>query len=214
MKTKLFSLILLSFVLFTSCNKEKKELEKIKATADSLFKAGNFEEAKTYYSKILKSDPKNKEIQEKVNELNTFIETAQKEKEFQDLLQEADTFFENGNYEDAALAYEKLAEMNPEDTYVTDRLNESSAQLPAKADNMDASKPFHIIVGCFEINNNALRLQQKMLDKGRQSKLISIGRLTAVTYASYPTNRLAYSNLPNAKRDANQYDAWVMKYSK
>jgi len=217
MKTKLFSIIILSFILITfSCDNGKKEIQKIKTTADSLFKAGNYEDAKIYYSKILKKQPKNKYAQTKVNEINAFLENAKKEQDevdYQTLLQEADRLFDEENYSEAKLAYERLLQLKPDESFLSERFSDCEAKLPQTNVVNSSNDPYHIIVGCFMYQNNATRLQQKMNNKGLQSNLISIGRLTAVTYSSHATLRDAYNKLSDARNDANQYDAWIMKYN-
>ncbi|MCD6379463.1 hypothetical protein J7M07_03345 [bacterium] len=72
---------------------------------------------------------------------------------------------------------------------------------------------YHIVVGCFEIRNNAINFSKELRGKGHDSKIIPIldGRMSAVTYQSFGTEREAFKVLRQIQRDFAK-EAWVLEH--
>jgi cell division septation protein DedD len=72
---------------------------------------------------------------------------------------------------------------------------------------------YHVVVGCFEIRNNAINFSKVLRGKGHDSRIIPIldGRMSAVTYQSFGTEREAFKVLRQVHRDFDK-DAWVLKH--
>ena len=71
---------------------------------------------------------------------------------------------------------------------------------------------YHIIVGCFEVENNATKYHEMIMSKyNKSSRSIPIlnGKMDAITYKSYKTMREAYNEVQKAK-DIITVGAWVM----
>lgn len=213
MKSKTIIILSIIITLLVSCNTNKKDYKKNSFTADSLFKAEKYEEAKAYYSKILKNNPKDSKAKKRIDEIALFLDVNNKEIEYQNALQDADSFYDLENYEEAKLSYEKALTHNPDDEHVKTRLLdiayflENDETIEQVSDSNDA---YHIIVGCFTIENNALNLQELLKSKGKDSYLIPRGEYTAVTYSSHSNIREAYNSLPKVEDDL-QYGAWILK---
>jgi hypothetical protein len=71
--------------------------------------------------------------------------------------------------------------------------------------------PYHIVVGCFEVDKNAERYLEKIRSHSSDARSIPIlgGRMDAVTYKSYKTLSDAYRDLSKGKEIAGE--AWVMR---
>jgi len=220
MKAKIVLILLISLLFVTACNKKDVNYEKNVATADSLFKAEKYEEAKAYYTSILKKNPKDKQIKKKMAEVTAILNSKKKESDFQDAKLEADNFFDAENYEEAKLFYEKALVIMPDSDEAKNRLKDIEFLLANNKDDIvtdtvttrtASNKTYHIIVGCFMHENNAVKLNESLKSRGLDSKLISRGNLTAVTYSSHNTIHEAYNNLEHVIEDSLEDAAWVFK---
>lgn len=71
---------------------------------------------------------------------------------------------------------------------------------------------FHVVVGVFSDHSKAIRLQRKMIEMGKESRIINRpGGLEAVTFGSYDNLNEAFNFLEFARNDINK-DAWVLYY--
>ncbi|HIP47411.1 MAG TPA: hypothetical protein EYG92_00380 [Lutibacter sp.] len=216
MKAKIVLIVLISLLFVTACNKKDANYKKNLATADSLFKAEKYEEAKTYYTSILKKNPKDKLIKKKMAEVTAILNTKKKESDFQDVKLEADNLFDAENYEEAKLSYEKALVIMPDNEEAKNRLKDIEFLLANNKDEdtrtgTESNKAYHVIVGCFKYENNAVRLNESLKSRGLDSYLIPRGNLTAVTYSSHNTIHEAYNNLEHVVEDSLQDAAWVFK---
>lgn len=205
----IFFIILL---FLSACNKNGKEYTKLLATADSLFKADNFDDAKAYYSKILQDNPKDERVKKKLVEIASLLEAQQIEMDLKKALLVADDLFDAEAYEEAKKAYEKILLLDPNDEHATNRIKDIEYLVTEELH--VTTNPYHIIVGSFRNYNNAAVLQESLQSKGLNPSLISRGEVfTAVSYASYETIHKAYNSLLNIRESLQEEEAWVLKYS-
>lgn len=75
------------------------------------------------------------------------------------------------------------------------------------------SYKFHVIVGSFEVESNAVNLSNELKASGINSTTIPIldGRMTAVTYNSFETKEEAVVELRRVQREYDK-DAWILEY--
>lgn len=222
MKAKIVLFVLVGLLFVTACNEKDKSYKKELATADSLFKAEKYEEAKTYITSILKKHPKDEVALKKLKDINSFLAQQKKDSDFQDAILEADAYYENEKYKEAKLSYKKAISIKPNDEEVLSRLNEIESLLSKEVKNStdkssnkqyqnSDTKTYQIIVGCFKNKQNAVKLRESLLARGFDSHLISRGELTAVTYSSHNTIHEAYNYLTHVVEDSLEDDAWVLK---
>ncbi len=208
---KIIPIFFIIFLFLSACNKKGKEYTKLLATADSLFKANNFDDAKAYYSKILQDNPKDEGIKKKLSEITHLLEAQQKEINFKKAVLVADNLFDAEDYEEAKKSYKKALLLHPNDVHVANRLKDIEYLVTEEI--QATANPYHIIVGSFKNYSNAVVLQESLQAKGLHSVLIPREEAyTAVSYASYETIHKAYNSLPSVRNSLRQGEAWVLKY--
>lgn len=78
---------------------------------------------------------------------------------------------------------------------------EKTQPEPVKSEESEEPKPvvkemnYFLVAGCFEVQSNAERLNQKLLAEGYDSKIIPFYRLHMVTYKGYETRAEAQAEL-------------------
>lgn len=194
-----------------ACNKTKDKLPKEIKIADSLFNAKNYEDAKKIYDKIFDSQPENKYLERRLSKIDSFLELDRKNAHYNEVLKIADSLFDNRLYADAIYVYEDASDLRPKELYPLQKLEEINEILNDNFENPD--DPYHIVVGCFAVESNAIRLRNKLQDEGFNAQFISRknGTMKAVTYTSHPDIHDAYNNLNQAKRVVHE-DSWVLYY--
>lgn len=214
----LFTLASFSFV---SCDKKAAEYEKNITEADGLFNDAKYDDALKLYNAASTLKPDEGYPKEKISEINEINEAEEKlaneaavlaaEENYLLKIEEADDLFNNANYEEAISVYVQALSFKPDQRYPVDRINEIELLLEEdKQMVQNTNNIYHIVVGSFEIENNALELQQKLKDQGVNARLVSRfdGEYTAVIFASYPTLNEAYNNLSDARSQMEH--AWVI----
>ncbi len=75
----------------------------------------------------------------------------------------------------------------------------------------EVNKPFHVIAGAFQIEENATKRVEQLKKKGYNAYIIGKNKwgLTQVAYDSYADRYEAYKNL-NAVRKTDSKDAWLL----
>jgi len=204
-------LIFLSLCLLVSCNKSKEKFPVEIKKADSLFNSKNYEEAKELYNKVFESQPENKYLEKRISKIDSILKFDKNNAHYNEVLKIADSLFENKLYEDAIYAYESAAILKPDDLYPVEKMEEIDTILKGSEEKID--EPYHIIVGCFAVESNAIRLRNKLQDEGYNAHFITRknGTMKAVTYTSHPDIHDAYNNLNKAKKEVHK-DAWVLYY--
>lgn len=214
-----FNSIALTLLIFfasfaiSSCDKAGAQYDKNITEADAFFEKENYNDALRLYTAAFKIKPDEKYPADRINEINEIkrldAERIAEENYYREIDQ-ADNFFDNEEYESALAAYQRAVYFKS-DQYPKDRIKEIELLLSETADVVaNSSYTYHIIVGSFEIESNAEKMQQKLKDAGFDSRLVSRfdGQYTAVILASYPTIHDAYNDLTDAK--AHSEHPWVI----
>ena len=219
MKTnKIFFIVLISlFFITTSCtDKVQKEYDIAIEKADKMFKEGDYQRATSFYNQALKLMPKEAHAKDKLMEIKEILAT-EKEVKFQELVEKANAFFEQGEYDAARTAYLRALKIKPNTVDLQDKIAAiDSLQSDAAGLNTDntadATNPYHIIVGSFQREDNAVNLQQELVNKGFNSKIFQRpDGYTAVSITSFATIHEAYNNL---EVNVDGFvDAWVIRNS-
>ena len=209
----LFLLITLASFSITSCDKSGKQYDKNITEADAFFEKENYNDALRLYTAAFKLKPDEKYPADRINEINEIkrldAERLAEENYYREIDQ-ADNFFDNEEYESALAAYQRAVYFKSEQ-YPKDKIKEIELMLSVVEEVVETTNyTYHIIVGSFEIESNAEKLQQKLKDAGFNSRLVSRfdGEYTAVILASYPTIHDAYNDLTDAK--AHTEHPWVI----
>jgi len=209
-------LIILITVLFTitiSCtDKEKEQYETAIKKAEQLDIHKKYKESAFYYKKALALFPEDTIVQNKLKKLSgkiQEIDSIAKEKTYLDLEQKAIRFYDEENYEEAKKAFLDAYKLKPDNTYLSDYIDEINTVLEQKKE-VTSGGAYHIIVGSFLEGSNAVKLQDKLVKKGYAAKIIPRPNdFRAVSIKSYATVKEAFNNLSVAT--AYSSEAWVLK---
>lgn len=211
MNIKKLMLLILGILILGSCNKTEKKFSNEMIKADSLFNSANYEEAKLLYDKLYKSRPTNLELGKKISEVDSMRNLNRKNIQYQEILKIADSLFANKLFEEAEYVYQEASMILPNSNYPMDKINEIRDILSPYSGSLENT--YHIIVGCFKVEDNAFRLKDKLVNEGFKSRFIPRrnGTMNAVTYTSHPDIHDAFNNLNRVKRNVHQ-DAWVLRH--
>jgi tetratricopeptide (TPR) repeat protein len=216
---KRFSSIFLALLIavvsltITSCDKSGKEYNKAITEADGLFKEDDFSGALKLYKKAAGIKPEESYPVQKINEIGEIqrqIAEQEAEDNYYREIEQADNYFDEENYESALTSYTRALSYKPGEQYPLDRIVEIELLMPIEEAIVNSSLTYHIIVGSFEIEDNAIKMQQKLKEEGFEGRLVKRyeGEFTAVILSSYDNIHDAYNNLTDAKAFAAH--PWVI----
>lgn len=215
MKSRMFTFLLFASALaFMSCG--NAEYDKAIADADALYAKTDYVGAKTQYTKALEILPDEEYPKTQLEKVNAFLAEMAKKKAIEDekiytsLIEKADKLFANKDLQVSKEVYKNAVNIKPTEEYPKNRITEINKILAEE----EAMKnyPYHIIVGCFEVDKNAERYLQKMQSNystNARSIPLRGGRMEAITYKSYKTMSDAYNDLAKGKEISPE--AWVMR---
>lgn len=195
---------------FTSCGDDTKEAyvkEIIKA--DALFENKEYDEAKASYVKALGIKKDEVYPQGQIDKIDA-LSANKLDQNYKDKIKKADSLFANKEYAKAKAAYLDAITVKPSDSYPQTKINEINTLLKAKT--VKKSAPYHIVMGSYAIEENALSFQKVLESNGRKSiifksregnYLVSVKSLTTLTKA--------YNYLGDNK-DNLGYSPWVYMY--
>lgn len=203
------TLLFLCLYLLTSCHKTNEKQPKEIKKADSLFNNKDYESAKQIYDSFYLSNPDNEHVIKQLKVVDSILELDRKNAHYNEIIKIADSLFDNRKYEEAYYVYESAANLKPQDFFSVERIEEIEAILYSSSEYIE--EPYHIIVGSFAVEANAIRLRNKLQDDGYNAQFIprKNGTMKAVTFTSHPNIHDAYNNLNKAKKVVHE-DAWVL----
>lgn len=204
-------LIILSLGLLISCNKSKKKLTKKMIVADSLLNEKDYKEAKYLYEQLREANPDNELIEKKITEVDSLLVLNRKFIQYQEFIKIADSLFNNNEIMEAEYVYQEAALVLPDAFYPKDKIEEIKNMQNEKVISSDNS--YHLIVGCFAVKDNAIRLREKLVSQGLDAHLIprENGTMNAVAYTTHPDIHDAYNHLNSIRRNIHK-DTWVLRY--
>jgi len=208
-------LVIISSFLFVQCDNKEEAYNQLIYTADSLFTAKKYINAKEHFSKIFEIKPGDKYAIDKIKFIDSVLIALNKEEKYKTIIEKANSLYDNESYEAAKQAYENALRIKPEDEFATERLNDVIFMLEQQeVTNTEVNKgnnPYHIIVGSFVNESNAIKFKEKLEAQGHHVKIINrpFGGFKAVSYTSYPNLNKAYNDLESAKNSIHP-DSWVL----
>lgn len=213
MKLRLFALLIfVSMLGVLSCG--NAEYDKAIADADALFENNDYVGAKLEYAKALKILPKEEYPKSQLSKIEGFLTEMAKKKAIEDekiyngLIEKADKLFADKNLQVAKEVYKNASDIKIAEAYPKNRIAEINKILEEEA--AMKNYPYHVVIGCFEVDKNAERYLQKIQSEySSHARSIALGRFDAITYKSYKTLQDAYNDLPKGKKIAGE--AWVLK---
>ena len=141
----------------------------------------------------------------------------------------ADVLFQKKEYVDAKAVYLKASSIKKDEVYPREQITKIEDLLSKRQEDVEevsnipnvevekglvessSSKPFHIIVGSFSIQNNALGYQKELSSKGQQSLILrSREGNYLVSIHSWETLTKAYNYLAANKETLNEA-SWVYR---
>lgn len=208
-------IIALASLTITSCDKSGAEYKKNITEADGFFKEEKFDDALKLYKKAAGIKPEESYPTQKINEIEEIkrqIAEQEAEDNYYKEIEQADNYFDEANYEYALASYTRALTFKPGEQYPLDRIDEIEQLMPLEEEVPDTNTnlTYHIIVGSYEVEDNAIKMQQKLKDEGFESRLVKRydGEYTAVILASYASIHEAYNNLTDATAHAE--NPWVI----
>jgi len=208
-------LIAFTTLTFTSCDKSGKEYKKAITEADGFFNEENYNDALNLYKKAAGIKPEESYPTQKIKEIEEIkkqIAEQETEDNYFREIKQADSYFDEEYFESAIESYTRALSYKPGEQYPLEKIAEIELLMPIEEEviELNESLTYHIIVGSYEIEDNALKMQQKLKNDGINARLISRydGEYTAVILASYPNIHKAYNNLTDAKAYAEH--PWVI----
>jgi tetratricopeptide (TPR) repeat protein len=208
-------LIVVVSLTIVSCDKSGKEYNKAITEADGLFKEDNYSGALKLYKKAAGIKPEESYPVQKINEIGEIqrqIAEQEAEDNYYREIEQADNYFDEANYEFALASYTRALSYKPGEQYPLERIAEIELLMPLEEEiiGINESLTYHIIVGSYEIEDNALKMQQKLQKEGFDGRLVKRydGEFTAVILSSYDNIHDAYNNLTDAKAYAEH--PWVI----
>lgn len=224
MKIKLFKvqsvkllvvgIVLSSMFVVSSCNmKANKGYKSSIELADELFSNKEYTDAKTNYIKAAEFKPEEKYPQECIDKIDVVLKNAKLESDYASVIKNGDKLFVDKNYSGSKSSFEKAISLNKNKTYpveMVDKINEILVKIKQQEE-LD-KYPYHIIVGCFTVESNSTKLNQKLMEDGNESRIIPIlgGKYNAVSVSSYPDMRSAYNSINQVKSNFGE-EVWVLK---
>ena len=212
MNIKKAILLFLGIIIIDSCNKTEKKFSREMNRADSLSNSANYEEAKELYQKIYRENPDIKDIELKISKVDSLLKFHRSTVQYNEIIKIADSLFNKGLFDEAEYAYQEASLVLPEEYYPVNKIKEiRDIQNPHSG---TSENIYHLIVGCFEVEENADGLREELQAKGFDSRFISRknGTLKAVTYTSHTDIHDANNNLKRVQRNVHN-DAWVLRHN-
>jgi len=216
MKYILYTVLLLTFSLLSSCNDSgKQEYEMAISKGEQAYQNKQYVRALSFYKQAFKLMPQDRKLKKRIDSLQIIIQNKNEKGQLMELIKAADSLFEVGEYIPAKEKYRQANLIDPDDKHLQERLSEIESILISASEEEDNSPPallaYHIIVGSFSIPANAAHLQQKLIQDGYRSILISRPHgFRAVSMLRYQDIHQAFNNLNEGKKYAP--DAWILKY--
>ena len=206
---------LLVILCFSSCSYfgAGKEYKTAIESADSAFNQKLYANAKTLYNKALEIKAEEQYPKDKIAEIDKII-ASQKKAKYDAHVKKADDFFNNKSYSDAKAAYGEASKVKPGEKYPKDKIAEIDKILAdMQAEQEFLTYKYHIVVGCFTVPSNAVKLNAKLTEQGYKSRIIKFpnGRFDAVTCASYPDLKASVKDLQKMRSELHE-EAWVYKH--
>lgn len=202
--------VLLYFLVFNDAAKYSKLVNE----ADAKYAAHQLVDARQLYSKAFQLLPEEAYPQEQILVIDSMLAHEEMMNRYTAKLDEADRLFSQKKYEKAREYYFEALNINSDDEYPVNQIKKIEVLMAgAVAEELAKEQPgnfYHVIVGVFDNEQNALNLQQLLKNEGKNSRLIDRpGQMKAVTYGSYSDIHEAYNYLQFIKNEIND-DAWVL----
>lgn len=212
-KVVILSLVLSSMFIISSCNmKANKEYKTSIELADDLFNKKEYDNSKLNYIKAAEFKPEEKYPQECISKIDAILIKKKLEDDFASAIKSGDKQFAEKDYSNAKVSFEKALSLKKGEKHsieMIEKINELVAEIK-RQEELD-KYPYHIIVGCFKVESNSTKLNQKLMENGNESRIIPIagGKYNAVSVSSYPDIRSAYNNIAQVKANFGE-EVWVL----
>lgn len=180
--------------------------------ADRLLNAELYEQAREFYLEAFSLKPDEVYPKDQLLKIDSMLTAHQVAGQYKMMLGQADSLFVFKDYENARTIYLEAARINPGDPYPFDQISQIEVILAEATTTEPAIEGnYHIVVGVFENETNAVQMQQKLREKGFNSLIIARREfdMKAVTYGAYSNIHEAYNDLPNVRQELKS-DAWVI----
>lgn len=209
------SLVLMLAAPFTSCDNTKKEYEKNIAQGDAAMKDLKYEDALGFYTKAAELQPENKYPAGKIMEIKKILAEKKAAENYTNEIDKAEALFDDGRFEEALAAYRKALSYKPDESYPQERIDEIQRFLEENPETETVEAPvkgnnYHVVIGSFELEENARKLKEKLKEQGIDTRLVSRnnGEYTAVVLWSFPDVHSAFNKLADARSYTGH--AWVL----
>lgn len=212
-KVVLISLVMSSMFVVSSCNmKANKGYKASIELADGLFNKKNYAEAKANYIKAVNFKPEETYPQQCISKIDVILDKAKLKADYAEAIKSGDAQFSDKDYSNAKASFEKAIKLKKDESHPKEMIVKINNILAEIKHQEELDKyPYHIVVGCFGVESNSTKLNQKLMEDGNASRIIPIanGKYNAVSISSYPDMRSAYNSLAQVKSNFGE-QVWVL----
>ena len=195
--------------------------------ANELYEEAQYEDAKKLYSEALQVRADETFPKERILTIDSIQQQIELDIRYDEKINKADRLYSQGEYMEASQYYFDALNIKENEDYpveqikkIQDKMKEGGqeAMTQDKGETGSGSKSkgaasgnnFHVVVGVFENHSNALKMQERMKELGKESRIIPRpGNMEAVTYGSYDNIHTAYNYLQFVTKDVDE-EAWVL----
>jgi cell division protein FtsN len=214
-------LVAVALALYLFVFNSNARYKKLIKQANKEFSAGSPAAAKIYYLQALEVKPEEDFPKEQIIRIDKKLAEMEQIKIYNEKIQQADLLFEERKYDAARDYYFEALNINADDDYPVDQIKKIQEMLarveekpnkPEKGSTLDESlKYYHVVVGVFERDDFALRMNKKLLEQGIDSKILEREKINmkAVTYGSFENIHAAFNMMKRVKNDLYP-EAWVL----
>ncbi len=188
--------------------------DRMVSEADDSYLENRLTQARDIYTKAALIHPDDPYVNMRLAAIDSILNVRDMQDRYQQYINRADSLFVQGNYASARDYYFEALNIDAKNPYPVDQIKRIEKKLSdsAKAEvepPKDAN--FHVVVGVFENNTNAAKMQQQLKKQGKASRIIPRpGNLQAVTWGSYGDIHSAYNDMLHVR--GTFPEAWVVYY--
>lgn len=192
-----------------------KKYDRLISKANEHYEETRYEDAKKLYSEALQIRAEEAFPKKRIFTIDSIQKQLELDLRYEEKINTADQLYSQGKYLEANQYYFDALNIKPDEDYPVNQIKKIQEKL-SDGDQEGGSKGvaddhnFHVVVGVFEKHSNALKMQERMKELGKESHIIPRpGNMEAVTYGSYDNIHTAYNFLKNVTSEVNE-EAWVL----
>lgn len=198
-------IIVIIIVVFMFINHQSgtddSELASLISKADKSFRQKEYLKAKEDYEAALLIDPSDSHAIKRVGLIDSLL-TFREEERIKEISEK-----------EIAPSGKPEKESEEKKDQPVEKIEKAEGKIEPDTETESATGDrYHIVLGCFEVESNAVNYSRKLKGMGYDSRIFPIleGRMKAVTCRSFETEEEAFKKLRQIQKDIKK-DAWVLE---